>query len=202
MRSRDWTAAAIRGNSVSISSAIVRHSLWTAILSSITIAALLLAPIQSRAAPFDGEATVSGIIDDMWLDSDRCYFRVSVRWSDSSAFDGESVDAIASFFNESTDRYEVIPSSQGWRTGDEVNATLRYTYSEFGKTYWIELTSKSDIYYAEALSYFERDPFVFYLLLIIVLYAVLQIILILVLKRRGKRNRYDGPDYIQYRRRI
>jgi hypothetical protein len=202
MRSRDWTATAMRGNSVSISFAIGHRSLWMAILSSITMAALLLTSIQARAVPFDGEATVSGIIDDMWLDSDRCYFRVSVCWSDGGAFDGESVNAIASFLNESTDRYEVIPSSQGWRTGDEVNATLRYTYSEFGETYWIELTSKSDINYAEPLGYFERNPLVFYLLLIIALYAVLQSILILVLKRRGKRSKYEGPDYIQYRRRI
>jgi hypothetical protein len=186
-----------------MSSHIIAHrNLWIAVLLLITIAVMLHASTQSRAVPFDGEATVSGIIDDMWLESDRCYFRISIYWSDSGTFDGESVDAIASFLNESTGRYEVIPSSEGWRVGDEVNATLEYTYDEFGQAYWIELTSKSDENYAEPLSYFERNPFVFYLLLIIVLYVVLQSILIVVLKRRGKRGKNEGPDYIQYRRRI
>ena len=171
-------------------------------MSLMTMLAALLTSTQTGAAPFYGEATVSGVIDDMWLESDCCYFRISIHWSDSGTFDGESVDAIASFLNESTGWHEEIPSSQGWRTGDEVNATLEYAYDEFGRTYWIELTSKSDENYAEPLSYFERNPFVFYLLLIIVVYAVLQIILILILKRRGKRGRYEGPDYIQYRRRI
>lgn len=192
----------MRSNSVSRSCAIARRNLQIVILSSVTIAAIVLTSTQSRAAPFSGEATVSGIIDDMWLESDRCYFRISIYWSDSGTFDGESVDAIASFLNESTGKYEVISSSDGWRAGDEVNATLEYTYDEFGETYWIELTSKSNENYAEPLSYFERNPFVFYLLLIIVLYVVLQIILILVLKRRGKRGKSEGPDYIQYGRRI
>lgn len=200
--SRGWRVKAMQRNSVRSSFAIVSRNLRMAILSSITIAIVLLPSSQSRAVPFYGEARVSGIIDDMWLESDWCCFMISIHWSDSGTFDGESVDAIALFLNESTGRYEEIPSSQGWRTGDEVNATLEYTYDESGRTYWIELASKSDENYAEPLSYFERNPFIFYLLLIIVLYAVLQSILILILKRRGKRGRYEGPDYIQYRRRI
>jgi hypothetical protein len=202
MWSLDWIVAEMRRNTMSISCAIVHRNMRMAFLLSVTTAILLLASTQSRAVPFDGEAAVSGVINDMWLESDCCCFRISIHWSDSGTFDGDSVDAIASFLNESTDRYEVIPSSQGWRTGDEVNATLEYTYSEFGETYWIRLTSKSDENYAEPLSYFERNPFVFYLLLIIVLYAALQSVVILLIRRRGKRGRYEGPDYIQYRRRI
>ena len=180
-----------------------QRGLHMAIMSLTTIAAVFLTPIQSVAVPFNGETTVSGIINDMWLESDCCYFTISITWSDSGVFDGESVDAIASFLNESTGRYEVVPGSQGWRTGDEVNATMEYTYSEFGEAYWIELTSKSDVNYAEPLGYFERNPLVFYLLLLLVLYVVLQSVLIIILRRRGKRRRrYEGPDYIRYRRRI
>ena len=138
----------------------------------------------------------------MWLESDRCYFRISIQWSESGRFTGETVDAVASFLNESTAKYERVASSMGWRTGDEFNATLEYLFDEFGKAYRIELTPKSDENYAEPLSYFERNPFVFYLLLIVALYIVLQIILFLVLRKRGKKGRYEGPDYIQYVRRI
>lgn len=174
----------------------------TAVLSSITVGVLAYASAQSAAAPIGGEAAVSGVIDDMWLESDSCYFRISIHWSDSAPLSGETVDAIATFLNESTGRYEGIPSSQGWRAGDEVNATLAYLYDEFGRTYWLELSSKSDENYAEPLNYFERNPFVFYLLLIVALYVVLQIVLFIVMKRKGKGGRYEGPDYIQYRRRI
>lgn len=162
----------------------------------------LLASAPSEAAPFSRSAEVSGVIEDMWLDSDRCYFRIGIEWSDSGSFDGETVAAIAMFLNESTDRYEQIASSQGWRIGDEVNATLDQAGDEFSETYWIRLSSKSDENFAEPLSYFERNPFIFYLLLIIGLYVVLQIGLVFLMKRKGKRGRYEGPDYIQYRRRI
>jgi hypothetical protein len=55
---------------------------------------------------------------------------------------------------------------------------------------------------AATLGYFEDNPFIFYLLLIVLLYIVLQSLLFLILKRKGKRGRYEGPDYIQFRRRI
>ena len=179
-----------------------RRSILAAILTSVTVIAIIMSSTESTAAPLGGEATVSGYIEDMWLDSDRCIFRVSISWSDSIGFVGESVDAIALFLNESTGRYEHVASSLGWKAGDEVNASLKYLYDEFGETHWIELNPKSDENYAEPLSYFEQNPFVFYLLLIVALYIVLQIILFLVLRRRGGRRRYEGPDYIQYRRRI
>ena len=179
-----------------------RRSISVAILASITVVAVLLSSTVSTAAPLGGEATVTGSIEDMWLDSDRCYFRISISQSDSVGFVGESVDAIASFLNESTGGYEQVASSMGWKAGDEFNATLVYVLDEFGETYWIKLSPKSDENYAEPLSYFERNPFVFYLLLIIALYILLQIILFIVLRRRGGRGRYEGPDYIQYRRRI
>lgn len=182
--------------------ALARHSLLAAILASVSVVAVLLSSTASTAAPWGGETTVSGVIQDLWLESDQCYFRISIQWSESGGFVGETVDVVATFLNESTGKYERVASSMGWMTGDEVNATLEYLFDEFGRTYWIELTPKSDENYAEPLSYFERNPFVLYLLLIVVLYVVLQTILFLVLKRKGRRGRYEGPDYMQYRRRI
>lgn len=183
-------------------SAYPRHSLSVGSIVSISVTVVLLSSFVSVAAPWSSEAEVSGVVQDMWLDSDRCHFRLSIQWSDEAGFTGETVDAIASFLNESTGKYTQVPSSMGWRVGDEFNATLEYTVDEFGETYWIELTPKSDENYAEPLGYFESNPFIFYLLLIVALYIVLQVILFLVLRRRGGKRRYEGPDYIQYRRRI
>ena len=184
------------------SSALPRCGFPVAALASVAAMFVLLSSVASTAAPWSSETTVSGSIEDMWLDDDRCYFRIAISWSATGALVGESVDAIASFLNESTGRYDQIPSSQGWQTGDEFNATLKHWADEFSESYRIELLSKSDENYAEPLSYFERNPFIFYLLLIVALFISLQVLLFLVMKRRGGKGRYEGPDYIQYRRRI
>lgn len=183
-------------------SVALRHGIVTAALASAMVLSVCLFPTASTAAPFGGEMTVSGSIADMWLDSDRCYFGISIRWSETGGLTDETVDAVATFLNESTGKYDQVPSSMGWRTGDEFNATLIYAYDERGSSYWLELTPKSDENYAEPLGFFEGNPFILYLLAIVVLYIALQAILLLVFKRKGKRGRYEGPDYIQYRRRI
>ena len=56
--------------------------------------------------------------------------------------------------------------------------------------------------HAETLGYLEDNQFVLYVLMIIALFIVLEVVLYLIRKRKGKRGRYEGPDYIQYRRRI
>jgi len=171
-------------------------------MSVLLVSLTALSSVNSGGAPVNGIVAASGTVEDMWLHSDRCYFRVAIDWSNRSNLVGETVDAIAMFPNESTGSYEEIASSQGWMVGDSLNATLSYTYDEFGQTYWLKLSSKSDENYAEPLGYFERNPFVFYLLLIVVLYIVLQALLLVILKRKGKKGRYEGPDYIKYKRRI
>jgi hypothetical protein len=180
----------------------VHTSATAAMVSVLLVSLTALSSVNSSGVPVGGIAAVSGTVEDMWLDSDRCYFRIAIDWSNRSNLAGETVDAIARFLNESTGSYEEIASSQGWMVGDSLNATLTYTYDEFGETYWLRLSSKSDENYAEPLSYFERNPFVFYLLLIVMLYLVLQALLLVILKRKGKKGRYEGPDYIKYRRRI
>jgi hypothetical protein len=179
-----------------------RRSVEAVALSLAMLLLVTLVPAHSEAAPYSGVAAVSGSIVDTWLDDDRCYFRIAIDWSNHSGLVGRTVDATPLVLNESTDSYERIASSQGWRVGDTLNATLSYTWDEFGEYYWVRLLSKNDENYASPLSYFEQNPFVFYLLLIVVLYVLLQIVLIVLFKRRGRRGRYEGPDYIQYRRRI
>ena len=63
-------------------------------------------------------------------------------------------------------------------------------------------TSGIDEYSVESQSYLDGNSFVFYILMIVILFIVLEIILYLIRRRKGKIGRYEGPDYIQYRRRI
>ena len=77
-----------------------------------------------------------------------------------------------------------------------MSAVMEHLCSEF------ILTSETDEISVETQSYLDGNSFAFYILLIVALFVVLEIILYLIRRRKGKRGRYEGPDYIQYRRRI
>lgn len=89
-----------------------------------------------------------------------------------------------------------IEGSTSWDVCTQNSAALGCIGTEV--TWTSEIRQES----FESQSYLDGDSFVFYILMIVALFIVLEVILYLIRRRKGKVGRYEGPDYIQYRRRI
>jgi hypothetical protein len=131
----------------------------------------------ANAVPATLYIAVDGVIEDMWLGEDRCWFSIEVEWSDHSEVIGGNIDCVALYLNESTGHYGMIRSSQGWQIGDHLNCTVEHDMSEWGDCYFIWTTSKSDINYATEPQHDSNMPLIsataFALLGLIVVLALL-----------------------------
>lgn len=165
--------------------------------------AMLSPPCCARASPFSSETVVSGTIEDMWLDGEVCYFQILVLWSESSTLDGETVDAMARFLNESDGTYDLVPGSQGWMVGDTVNATLVFFADEYESHYTVYLATKSEENFAEPLGLLERYPLLPYWALVFAALVASVVIPRLVFGAKySARSGQGRRDYIRFLRRI
>ena len=177
----------------------------TALLSCVLALsfAVLALSFDARAAPYSAETAVSGTIEDMWLDGGVCYFRILVLWSESSSLDGETVDAMAMFLNESDGTYDPVPSSRGWMVGDTVNAILAFFGDEYQSLYTVYLESKSEENFAEPLGLFDRYPLLPYWALVFAAMVASVVIPRLVFGARySARSDQVKRDYFRFLRRI
>ncbi len=166
---------------------------------------VLTIPFSQRvyASPFYSDAVVLGAVDDMWLDSGACYFKIHISWSESSILLDQTINAEAKFLNESDDSYDSIASSQGWRIGDTFNATLIHYGDERSEFYSLCLISKSDVNFAEPLTFLERNPLVLWGIVFIAVIVGCQIIVRCIFKRkRGSRVESVEHDYFRFLKRI
>jgi hypothetical protein len=101
---------------------------------------------------------IEGIIKDMWIVNDRCYFKIEITWSNSSWPDEKIIVGQVTYFNNETGFYESISSSQGWKIGDKINCTRFWQGDENSEWYWFETNSKSNDNFALPLEMKAKIP--------------------------------------------
>jgi hypothetical protein len=163
-----------------------RHLLLVLAAAGALIPAMALFSGAVEAAPFSVTGSVTGEIQDMWLNPDSCCFEVHISWSDVETWNGLTVEAVPLFLDESTGSYVMEASSRGWRVGDTVNVNMTLGRDEWGSIYMIYLSVKSDENFAEPQSFVERNPFFIYTIAAIAILVLLVVIRRLVFKGRTR----------------